>query len=247
MNTYKLVALDMDGTVLDDKQQISQTNQLWIQRALDAGIIVMFATGRAMDTVKPYMLELNMNTPTITVNGGDIWENPNTLLKRHQMEYQWIEQLHQLAVQYDTWFWAYSSEGLYNKENWIPNLENMEWLKFGYYTEDDQVRNRILKTISAWNVLEVTNSHPYNIEINPKGVNKATALHEVCRMLNINMSEVVAMGDSLNDIAMIREAGLGVAMGNAQEEVKKASNLITSTNTEDGVAQVIKDYVLRLV
>lgn len=245
MNTYKLVALDMDGTVLDDKQQISQTNQLWIQRALDAGVTVMFATGRAMDTVKPYMLDLNMNTPAVTVNGGDIWETPNKLLKRNLMKHEWIKQLHQIAVQYDIWFWAYSSQGLYNKENWVPGIEDMEWLKFGYYTEDNQVRERVLNTITAWDVLEITNSHPHNLECNPKGVNKATALHEVCRMLNISMSEVVAMGDSLNDIAMIREAGLGVAMGNAQDEIKAASDIITSTNTEDGVAQVIKDHILR--
>lgn len=90
----------------------------------------------------------------------------------------------------------------------------------------------------------MTNSHPCNIELNPKGVSKASGLKEVCRRLGIDMSEVVAVGDSLNDLAMIREAGLGVAMGNAQEEVKKAADWTTVTNEEDGVAEVIFKKVL---
>jgi len=92
---------------------------------------------------------------------------------------------------------------------------------------------------------EITNSHPANLEFNPKGVNKAAGLRQVCQLYGLSMDEVVAMGDSLNDIAMIREAGLGVAMGNAQEEVKRAADMIALSNTEDGVAHLIRSFVLQ--
>ncbi|MNR51606.1 Sugar phosphatase YidA [compost metagenome] len=80
--------------------------------------------------------------------------------------------------------------------------------------------------------------------MNPLGVSKATGVEAVCDLLGISMSEVIAMGDSQNDIAMIREAGLGVAMGNAQEEVKQIADITTVTNNEHAVAQVIRKYLL---
>src|SRR5690606_2824056 len=99
-------------------------------------------------------------------------------------------------------------------------------------------------TITSWDVLEVTNSHPHNLECNPKDVNKAAGIQEVCQLLGIQMSEVVAIGDSMNDEAMIRSAGLGVAMGNAQASIKNIADITTATYLENGVARVIRDYVL---
>jgi hydroxymethylpyrimidine pyrophosphatase-like HAD family hydrolase len=90
----------------------------------------------------------------------------------------------------------------------------------------------------------VTNSHPCNLEINPIGISKASGIEEVCRLIGISMSEVVAMGDSLNDMAMIKAAGLGVAMGNAQEELKAAADLVTVTNNEHAVAKIIREHIL---
>jgi hypothetical protein len=98
--------------------------------------------------------------------------------------------------------------------------------------------------VDSWSTLEITNSHPCNLELNPKGISKASGMRKVCELLGITMSEVVAMGDSMNDLSMIRAAGLGVAMGNAQDGVKAAADLVTATNDEHGVAKVIREYVL---
>lgn len=245
MGLYKLVALDMDGTVLDDEQKISAENREWINRALDAGITVIFSTGRGMRSVEPYTKDLDLNTPVVTVNGSEVWKKPGELLNRHLMDAKYIKKMHQLAVEHDIWFWSYAVEELFNKDNWQPDLESKHWLKFGYYTENDEIRQEIRRTIAAWDVMEITNSHPFNIECNPKGVNKASGLQEVCRLLGIKMSEVVAIGDSMNDAAMIRSAGLGVAMGNAQDEIKGIADFITTTNVDNGVAKVIREYVLK--
>ncbi|WP_274652486.1 Cof-type HAD-IIB family hydrolase [Paenibacillus humicola] len=249
MGDIKLVALDMDGTLLNDRQEVSETNALWIRRALDAGITVSFATGRGFQSAAPYAEQLGLDTPMVTVNGSEIWRRPHELHKRTLMPAETIERLHGIAKKYPAcWYWAYTAEGVYNKEKWLEpgsGYEGFSWLKFGYYLEDRAVLDRIYEEAAAFGSLEITNSSPWNWEMNPAGVSKAAGLRELCAMLGIDMSQVAAMGDSLNDIAMIREAGLGVAVGNAQEAVKEIADAITTGHNEDAVAHLIRDYVLK--
>jgi Cof subfamily protein (haloacid dehalogenase superfamily) len=248
MGDYKLVALDMDGTLLNDRSEISPVNTEWIHKAQEAGVTVMFATGRGFQSALPYAEQLKLDTPMITVNGSEIWRRPHVLHRRTFLNGEVIRRLHELAVTYDTWFWAYTVEGIFNKEKWLnPDTDwnSQHWLKFGFYTEEDDVRPVILQAIQSWGGLEITNSSPWNLEINPEGVTKASAIREVCGILGIDMSEVVAMGDSLNDLAVIQEAGLGVAMGNAQDAVKAAADYVTLTNNENGVAHILKEIVLK--
>lgn len=249
MGNYKLLALDMDGTLLNDTSEISPENAEWIQKALDAGVTVSFSTGRGFRSALPYAEQLKLETPMITVNGGEIWHRPHVLHKRSLLSPMYVKRLHELALEHgEPWFWAYSTEEIYNKEKWISpgdDYESHHWLKFGYYTEDDIAREKILAEVQSWGALEITNSSLSNIELNPLGVSKASALQELCGLLHIEMSQVIAVGDSLNDIAAIREAGLGVAMGNAQDAVKEAADFITLTNNENGVAEVIRRYILK--
>lgn len=249
MSNIKLVALDMDGTLLNEQSEISSENAHWISKAIDAGILVCFATGRGFQSALPYAEQLKLDTPMITVNGGEIWRRPHVLHKRSLMPASYIKRLHEVALRNEEcWFWAYSVEDIYNKEKWIKpagGYDDHHWLKFGYYTEDDVMRERILEEVSGWGGMEITNSSPWNLELNPEGVSKATALRELCKVLGLDMSQVAAMGDSMNDIAMIREAGVGVAMGNAQDAVKAAADAIAVTNNEHAVAQLIRDYVLK--
>ncbi|MBP1154351.1 MULTISPECIES: Cof-type HAD-IIB family hydrolase [unclassified Paenibacillus] len=247
MSHYKLIALDLDGTLLTDDKHISEENKAAIRLAEDAGVTVMFATGRGVQNVEAYIEELGLRSPLVTVNGSEVWKEPGVLLERHVVAPELIRRMHALAVYYDTWFWAYCVGDIYNKERWVPEseLDAKQWLKFGYFTENVDSLAVIRQELASWNLLEITNSHPWNLELNPKGVSKASGLHQVCRLLGIEMSQVIAMGDSLNDVAMIREAGLGVAMGNAQDEVKALADIVTLTNEENGVAKVIRQYALK--
>ena len=243
---YKLLALDLDGTLLNDRSEISETNAKWVKRAADAGITVCVSTGRGFVSALPFAEQLGLETPMITVNGGEIWTKPHSIHKRTLLAADKVMKLHAIAERHgEAWFWAYTTQEIYNKERWVDDTPSHDWLKFGFYTEDTKMLGSILEQVRSIEGLELSNSSPYNIEINPEGVSKASALLEVCRMLGFEMSEVVAVGDSLNDIAAIREAGLGVAMGNAQDEVKAAADVVTGHHQEDGVAQVIQNYVLR--
>ncbi|MCZ8517493.1 Cof-type HAD-IIB family hydrolase [Paenibacillus filicis] len=243
---YKLLALDMDGTLLTEDKLISQENKAAIREAEDAGATVMFSTGRGIQNVLTYVEELQLKSPIVTVNGSEVWKAPGELLLRHRLDTGLLRRMHGLAVYYDTWFWAYSVGDVYNKERWIsePEIDGKEWLKFGFYTENEESLSAIRKELESWESLEITNSHPANLELNPKGISKASGLEQVCGLLGLTMAQVIAMGDSLNDVSMIRAAGLGVAMGNAQDEVKQLADVVTVSNEEHGVARIIREYLL---
>ncbi|MFS0727173.1 Cof-type HAD-IIB family hydrolase [Paenibacillus sp. 1P07SE] len=248
MNKYKLIALDMDGTLLNDRSEISEENAKWIHKALDAGVTVIFSTGRGFRSALPFAEQLELTTPMVTINGGEIWHRPHVLHKRTYLAESIVGKLRELADTHGAWYWAYAVEDIYNAERWLEpgeQISDKHWLKFGFDTPDDEARAAIRREIEGWGGLEITNSSTTNLEINPEGVSKAGGVREVCGMLGIEMSEVIAVGDSLNDLSVIQEVGLGIAMGNAQERVKAAADAVTVTNNEDAIARVIEDYIFK--
>jgi len=247
MANIKLVALDMDGTLLNDRQEVSPRNAAVIRRALDAGVIVCLATGRGVQSVLPYTELLGLTTPMITVNGGEIWRRPRELHRRTAMEAADVLQLRELALQYGVWYWAYTTEGVFNRERWIEPedaVHDRVWLKFGYYEENLEILEQIRAKAASRGRFEISNSSPVNLELNPAGVSKGAALIELCGLLGIDPSETAAAGDSLNDLSMIRTAGLGAAMGGAQPKVKEEADIVLPGNNDDGVAHLIEHFVL---
>lgn len=240
----RLVALDMDGTLLNDDQEISQANREAITKAKENGVHIVLSTGRPFMHAEDYARSLQLNSFIITVNGGEIWDSNGNLLERTLLQVEQIKMMWDLKKLHNTKFWALTVDKAFRNE--FPEdiaLSEHQWLKFGFDVEDDEVRNMILQELNKQR-LQVTNSSPTNLEVNPYGISKANALEKVCKRIGITMENVMAMGDSLNDIAMIESAGLGVAMGNAQETVKKAANWVTNTNEEDGVAMALIKWVL---
>lgn len=240
---YRLLALDMDGTLLNDEQIITPTTVKWLQKAVDAGVHVCLSTGRAFTSAFPYAEQLGLETPMITVNGSEVWRAPHEIYRRSLMDPMLVRQMYELAKEDDIWFWAYSTEKVHKQDNWDGDVTGREWLKFGYHTEDDDLRHKLLLRLQDMGGLEITNSSPHNLEINPLGVNKAAGILEVCKLLGLDMSQVIAVGDSLNDLAAIQQAGLGVAMGNAQETVKEEADAVVASNNNDGIAEVVQKYI----
>ncbi len=140
--------------------------------------------------------------------------------------------------------WLVSTDNIWYGNRRPDNFSDHEWLKLGCDSHDTEKLDEIVKELSYYDDLELTNSLPTNIEINPKGVSKASALERVCEELGITMQQVLAAGDSLNDIKMIQAAGVGVAMGNAQDAIKQAADYVTETNEQDGVGKAIEKFVL---
>ncbi len=241
----KLIALDMDGTLVNHDGDVSKENEEAVQRAKDNGIHVVLSTGRSLPFCRDIAEQLGHSAYLVTVNGGQIFDQELNLVESTHLDQDLVKRLWELKKKHDVYFWSSTTEGVFNtKKPFEKEIEEYNWLKFGFDIQDDDIRKVIYDEVMANEALEVTNSSPTNLEINPAGVNKAAALLKVCDWLDLSMENVMAVGDSMNDIAMIREAGFGVAMGNAQDRVKEAANWVTKDYTEHGVAHAI-DRILK--
>ncbi|WP_042458890.1 Cof-type HAD-IIB family hydrolase [Neobacillus dielmonensis] len=245
MPNYRLVALDLDGTTLLDNKQISAETQYWIKKAGEAGGGVSFATGRGDRNTADYRTQLGLTSPMVLLNGAEIWKAPGVLLERRFMESSDIERLYHLAIESNSWFWGYTAEGYIRKDEWTKALLKEKWTKFGLSNEDISVINE-LKTVITNLGLEVTQSEPKSLEISVKGATKEYGIRKVCNLLDFDMSQVLAIGDGFNDLSLLKAAGLGIAMGNADPAIKEIADAVTDTNENNGVAQAICRYIFEM-
>ncbi|GAA0589908.1 phosphoglycolate phosphatase [Virgibacillus siamensis] len=243
MDKIKLIALDMDGTLLTSNDEISDFTRDVIKNALETNVHVVLSTGRWLQTCLPFAKQLELPSYLITANGGEIWTVNEELLEQHLLDPKMVQLMYELGEQKNVNSWMISTEKVWRGER-PENFYDYEWLKYGCDSLDTVKLDHIIKELSYYDELELTNSLPTNIEVNPKGVNKASALKKVCEKLDITMNNVLAIGDSLNDIKMIQQAGLGVAMGNAQEAIRNVADYVTDTNDRDGVAKAIQKFTL---
>ncbi|EHB66046.1 MULTISPECIES: Cof-type HAD-IIB family hydrolase [Paenibacillus] len=243
---YKLIALDLDGTLLTDEKQITQETKRWLQYAIDHGVKVMFSTGRGLQTAQGLWDELGLDSPMVLLNGAEIWEGPGRLKKRVFLPRDTVRNIHAIASERGEWYWGYSVESLTGDKEWTPEMFERDWMKFGIGSHEQQKLAEIKEELLRWGTLEVTRSAPTNMEISVKGTTKESGVQEVCQMLGLSMSDVIAMGDSDNDAKLLKAAGLGVAMANGEDYIKSIADVMTATNNEDGVAQAIRKYVFQM-
>ncbi|MBY7144139.1 HAD family phosphatase [Virgibacillus sp. NKC19-3] len=239
----KLIALDMDGTLLNNALEISEPTQAVIAKALAGDIHVVLSTGRSLGTCYPYAALLNLTSYLVTSNGGEIFTMDKTLLDQHLLDTEKIKNMWEMGEEMGVQQWMVSTTGIY-RDSRPANFYDHDWLKYGCSSLDKRKLDAMIEELSYFEGLELTNSLPTNVEANPAGVSKAAALHFVCREIGITMDEIMAIGDSLNDIKMIQEAGIGVAMENAQKAIKNVADYVTDTNDQDGVAKAIERFAL---
>lgn len=265
--SIRLVAMDMDDTTLRDDRTISERVVQAVQNARKQGVHVTFATGRMPASVKPYIQQLGLDVPVITYNGAMIQEAlSGKVLYRKVIPIETAREIVNWLLQQDIRFHVYLKDQIfvekmndwsrqYARATLVPVEETN--LQERLATEEDGVEKILLfgepeMTVAWANEIHLryegrvrsTKSKPHFLEIIHSTVNKGAALASLAERLGVKREEVLAVGDSLNDIEMIRYAGIGVAMGNARQEVKEAADVVTATNQDDGVAQAIEKYVL---
>lgn len=234
----KLVAIDMNGTLLDSQKRISAANRQAVKDCVSQGITIVLSTGRPFRFAETYADSLGLDSYYVTANGGEIFNPQKEIIAQHLIDPDEIKWLADLSESVESDYWILSTDDFY--VNSLPDdHESMRWLKFGFKPGSVDETNKVRKLLEGNEAFEVSNTLLTNIEINPAGINKAYGIKMVCRQLGIQMDEVMAIGDALNDLMLIREAGVGVAMGNAQDPVKLAANKVTATNDQDGVAKAL--------
>lgn len=245
MVNYQLLALDLDETLLTKDKRITDEAKLWVTRSVEAGVVVIFATGRGLQKIGEFRDVLEMDLPMVLVNGAEVWGKQELLLGRYYISKDDIRMLHNLALEAGASFWGYSVESLTGRENWTEEMFKRDWMKFGIKHDNPQVINQLKARIRS-NTLEITSSSPINLEFSQKGVSKESGVRKVCEHMGIDMKNVMAIGDNLNDLRLIRSAGLGVAMGNADDRLKEIADVVTDTNEQNGVAKAIERYLFGL-
>lgn len=266
----KLIAIDIDGTLINDKHQITPEVHEALQKAREQGVKVVLCTGRPLPGVTNYLNELELFTGedyVICYNGSLV---QNTLTKEIIVEFgltldDYLE-MEYLARKVGVHFHATGLETMYTANRNISShtvreayLVNMDLC---YRTPEEMTEDiKIVKMmmIDDAEVLDqgiaqipkeyferytMVKSSPYFFEILNKQADKGAALKHLAQHLGIKQEEVMAIGDNENDLPMIEFAGIGVAMGNATENVKKVANVITASNNEHGVAKAVEKYVL---
>ena len=264
----RLIAIDLDDTLLRDDVTISPRVAGAIQTARRQGVKIVIATGRMPVSAKPFIRQLELDLPAILYHGAlvqDVLEG-KTIFRRvipsslageiirygvqHGVYGQIYLQNRVVAAEFTSW-----SE-LYNRIASIPievgNLEEElarepEGVEKIIFMDDEPELDQfaLLLRESYGDNIHITKSKPFFLEVVDKSVNKGAALAALAAQWGIVREDIMAIGDSYNDLEMIRYAGVGVAMGNARMEIKAQADIVALTNEEDGVAEVLEKYVLK--
>lgn len=263
---YKLVALDMDGTLLNSKGEISKRTLEAIHKAQDKGVLVTACTGRPLQGVDKYNGLLEIDGPVIIYNGAMIVHTrTREILFEEKLNTEDARRILELGKKYNTTMCVWSQNKLYGNvlndrineykklSDVVPHLiEDYEELLAQGITKilwNDEVErvNHFLEVLEkeAFQAVSFCTSKPIFLELFSSKVSKAVAMETIGKLYHIDQSEMIAIGDGKNDLSMIKYAGLGVAMGNAPDEVKEEADVVTSSNDCDGIAEIIESYILK--
>ncbi len=267
----RIIALDLDGTLLNSRKELSEVNRKALQKAAMSGAEIVPTTGRFYLGIPEVIRELDFVNYVITINGAQVYDIRNKeVIYRAEIPYlravEMMQYMDTLPVIYDCFMddWGWMTRSMYlaaeqyvkseHTLNMIRNLRNpvddlktyisqcqKPIQKIQMFFQDETMRIQTLKTMPMkFPDMAISQSIVNNIEINCMEANKGAALLALCNMLQIPIDQTIAFGDCLNDICMLQMAGVGVAMGNGNDEVKAAANCITDSCDNDGVAQMME-------
>lgn len=285
---YKLIAIDLDGTMLNQYGVITEKTKEAIKKAQQKEVEVIIASGRAINSVKNFAKEINSQKYFISGNGAITYDIQNDkILYENILSKQKALQIIKVCEENSIYYNIYTEKGIiakslnyntlyYYKDNLnkpeenqthiniVENIYNYieqreeKVLKIMICDEHQSVFNSImrkLKEISQIEVLEVSHMSRkiikhgteeikleyYYTEVSAQNVDKWYAIEELIKILNITKEQVITIGDNANDVKMLQNAGLGIAMGESAPYVKQVADKTTLSNDEDGVAQALEE------
>jgi len=258
-----LLACDMDGTLLDSKKQISRENREAVKYFVEKGGSFTIATGRMDLGIVQYMPQLTVNAPVILYNGSqiyDYWKKETLwckllptdvrsvlvhLMKKFpQMGVEVFHGGHMILLREND-----TTEMHLKRAEFFPRRASIEEVPDGWYKvmlawEHEkllEVEKYILENIiNKESAFYTVFSEPIFLEILSRDASKGAALKELIRMLEISPSRVIAVGDNLNDVDMIQAAGIGIAVENAHEQLKKVADYCFPDNDNHVVSKIVE-------
>ena len=257
----KLIAIDLDDTLLNSDFEISPRNAAAVHKAQAAGLKVIFATGRMYASAQKFAEQLQLDVPLVSYNGalvkgglsGKVYEEHPIKLETALALLAYCKERHYYIQAYQGSQLLVKEENafsrLYTKISGIPATPVGEAL---YQIKQPPYKLLLMTRPKEFDAtwqdvsvrfkgqVDVTSSKDNFLELMEPGINKWNAVSAIGKLYGVNREEIMCIGDSNNDLVMIKHAGLGVAMGNAKESVRQAAKLVTASNNEDGVALAIE-------
>jgi Cof subfamily protein (haloacid dehalogenase superfamily) len=269
--TYKMIVLDLDDTLLQDDHTISIRTKKALMDAQQQGVKVVLASGRPTYAMYDIADELKLKeygSFILSFNGAKITNcQSDEELFSSTLPPEMVHRLYDISRQENVWIHTYVGDFIVTESmNQYTNIEGditgMEIMEVDSFVdtitmpvvkvlmmEDPakliEVERKLQKELAG--KLSVMRSKPFFLEFTEEGVTKGTSLNSLIQQLGIKREEVIAIGDSYNDLAMIEFAGLGVAMGNAPDDIKQKADYVTDSNMNDGVAKVVEKFLLNTV
>ena len=271
----RLIALDLDGTLLNSNKELTEKNLAALAAAAAKGIEIVPTTGRFFTGMPEIIRRLPFLHYAITINGAQVYDvRRDAVLSRAEIPLlqavEAMEYLDHLDLIYDCYVnsWGWITRSFQEKANeYVPDAHYLRMLrvlrtpveelkshlrsggqdvqKIIIFTRTDELQLQLLQELpKRFPDLLATSSARRNIEINAPMGNKGDALRMLSRSLDIPIAETMAIGDGLNDAALLRAAGLSVAMGNAHPDIKALAHEITADCDHDGVALAIARFAL---
>ncbi len=270
----RMVGFDLDGTLLTTDKRLSEYTKEILRKAVSKGVVVLPVTGRPLNGVPKEISGFPGIRYMITSNGARVVEDGKTICE-NLLSVEKARKILDIFEDYDTLRDIYYDGQGYMPKAFLERVDEYmsspvmaQYIVSTRVSVDDlrkkfEEENRGLdkiqalfkkrseqeeawKRVEAIEDLEVTGALDMNIEVNAGGVHKGRALCWLAERLGIDREEVMAFGDGSNDLKMIEEAGIGVAMANAIQPVLDAADLTALSNNEDGVARIIEEYVLSM-
>lgn len=256
----KAVALDLDGTLLNSKKEITENNLNILREFYKKGVEILIVTGRMYSAVVPIVKQLNLPITVICYNGGKVVDTKyNKILMENFLCTSTIEKLIKLSRELNIHLNIYQNEDWFveNINRWetklyeknismkpveinFNHLQLDKIIKTLFIGKDDCLNKLKLQLEKQFDNIHITSSQNNYLEILNKNINKGAILEKILKLKGLNISDCVAFGDADNDIEMLTMAGYGVAMGNANENIKQITDYVTDTNDGDGIYKFLK-------
>ncbi len=265
--TPRLVLVDVDGTLVTGDRRVTERTRAAFARARAAGIRVSLATGRTFESALPFARAIGADAPLVVYNGARVQAVDGTVLREWRLDAELARVALEEVTGADLHVSLYQDEAIYIAEwngrarasaekdgvTMVPvgdlrALLSRPPLKLMLIGEPDFLDGLSPRLLSAFERRGLSppvlvRSEPTYLEVWNAGASKGVAAAFVAERLGVAMHQVAAFGDSLNDVDLVRKAGVGVAMGNAHESLKRVAALVAPTNEDDGVAQVLERWL----
>jgi Cof subfamily protein (haloacid dehalogenase superfamily) len=282
----KLIATDLDGTLLNEKGEVSIENAYAIKKAMNHGIQFVVATGRSYKAANNPLQAMNITCPIICLNGAITYDINQKLARKVPMDITVCKEVLSVCQEANMYIEFFTNQSVFSvsreyflkvmmdiiksanpdvseehireraearfqndQVQFIDNydevflMEHIDIYKIlGFSLEKNKLKE-VYSKLEHKEGLTITSSGDINLEFNHPDAQKGIALEILAKGMGIQMEEVMALGDNLNDKSMLQRSGRGVAMGNATEEIKELCEYKTKTNNEHGVAFAIEEML----